>query len=75
MAKSHGPQCLIEGCEELAASRGLCPTCYANARKAIRDGLVSEKQLVAKKLMVPSRRGRRPVDPKFRQALEKVLGR
>jgi hypothetical protein len=39
-------QCLIEGCDRAAKSRGLCKSCYQAARAAVKAGKVSWDQLV-----------------------------
>lgn len=68
-------KCLTDSCENDAASRGLCDTCYASARRAIREGLVTEKKLMSSGLLLESRRGCRPSQSKFCAALERVLGK
>lgn len=39
-------KCLTRGCQKGPQQRGLCYTCYKNARKAINDGHASENELI-----------------------------
>lgn len=42
-----GQKCLNPACENMAKTRGLCCTCYAVARKAVKDGQTTWEKLVA----------------------------
>lgn len=51
-------KCLIRGCRNSAQFRGLCQRCHQATRRAIRDGLTSETELIEQKMLLPSIRGR-----------------
>lgn len=52
--KTTREQCIIKQCLGFASSRGLCPTCYNLARKMIKDGQTTEKELMQKGMMLES---------------------
>lgn len=67
-------QCIVDGCERDARTRGLCENCYQLARYNVIGGKVSWEQLETMGLAIPSSRGiwgkskfRRAFDEKIRE--------
>lgn len=54
-------RCNASGCGKPEEARGLCKTCYHATRVAIREGRVTEEQLVEMKLYSPRKRSASPV--------------
>ena len=63
--------CLV--CGSPATTRGLCDAHYQAARRKIREGTVTEEQLITARLMSPDRRGDRPRTSRFEQLIEERL--
>jgi hypothetical protein len=51
-------KCLTRGCSKKAASRGLCPSCYATANYDIEQGRTSWERLEAEGQSLPLIRNR-----------------
>lgn len=66
--KSLG-KCIVPGCKNPEKWRGQCVNCYFDARDRILSGEITEEELLKRKLIKPSRRGR-----KANNALSKILG-
>lgn len=74
-AKKPEGQCLMPQCDSPAdpARRGLCAVCYRTVRVLIRQGKTTEKSLLQRRLILPSRPGRRSV--RADRAREAVVGK
>lgn len=62
-------------CDNKPWSRGLCGSCLASAKASIREGRVTEQELIEAGLMLPSQRSGRPIKTGFAQKLEKLKPR
>ena len=52
-------KCAIKACNEEAATRGLCKSCYQNARRRVEAGEFTWEELERKRIVRPTTRGRR----------------
>lgn len=52
--------CMIEGCDRQATSRGLCSTCYKNAKDLVDTNKVSWKTLENMGMILPGKRAATP---------------
>lgn len=52
-------ECLVRDCKAPTYARGLCTACYQAASKAVREGTVTDEELVGVGLMLRDARGAR----------------
>jgi hypothetical protein len=55
MSMPNIPRCLYPKCRKDAHSRGLCNTHSARANKYLREGRITEEELIKKGLMEPKK--------------------
>jgi hypothetical protein len=68
MSDIHPVGC-INGCDRLARSRGLCPSCYNKLSLRVKSGELSWEQAEARGLLLPAKRvyfGGPPLRPGWR---------
>lgn len=65
-------QCIIDGCEKEAKTRGLCNGCYGSALRAVKSRLATWDELVSAGLALGAKRASDP--SMFSQALKRQLG-
>ena len=66
--------CLTPDCENGEESRGLCHSCYAVARRLIKDKRTTWAQLEELSLASPPRKTGRKTGTRFGRALKRALG-
>lgn len=49
---SKQKKCLTKGCDRDRSARGLCPSCYYQARGVLSKGKITEKELIERGLIL-----------------------